>query len=93
VAARTCIVTVTDLRGIRQSVEVTAESRTPGSMASGRRPRLEIQLPQRDHAHGYRAAVGARFSGCAKWAIRSACRWTHGTAPHGRRASGTKTGG
>jgi hypothetical protein len=26
VAARTCIVTVTDLRGIRHSVEVTAES-------------------------------------------------------------------
>ncbi|HZA34317.1 MAG TPA: hypothetical protein VE505_05290 [Vicinamibacterales bacterium] len=49
-AARTCIVTVTDLRGIRQSVEVTAETvfeaaarasqlsgGTPGSMASGRR--------------------------------------------------------
>ena len=59
-AIRTCIVTVTDLRGIRQSVEVTAEKvclkqppvrcphsdEMPGSDGIGPATRLEIQVPQ-----------------------------------------------
>jgi hypothetical protein len=59
VAARTCIVTVIDLRGIRQSVEVTAETVFEGAARAlsalrrdawidgiGPATRLEIQVPQ-----------------------------------------------
>jgi hypothetical protein len=59
VAARSCIVAVTDLRGIRQSVEVTAESvfeaadralsvlrRDAWSDGIGPATRQEIQVPQ-----------------------------------------------
>ena len=58
-AARTCIVTVTTLRGIRQSVEVTAESVFEAAARAlsalrrdawidgiGPTTRLEIQVPQ-----------------------------------------------
>jgi hypothetical protein len=58
-AARTCLVTVTDLRGIRQSVEVTAETvfeaaaralsalrQDPWIDAIGPATRLDIQVPQ-----------------------------------------------
>jgi hypothetical protein len=59
VAARTCIVTVTDLRGIPQSVEVTAESVFEAAARAlsalrrdawidgiGPATRLEIEVPQ-----------------------------------------------
>ena len=71
-AARTCLVTVTDLRGIRQSVKVIAESVFEAAARAlsalrrdawidgiGPATRLVIQVPQPAIAHGYyRASVG-----------------------------------
>ena len=78
-ATRTCIVTVTDLRGIRQSVEVTAESVFDAAARAlsalrrdawidgiGPATRLEIQVPQPAITHTV--------------TVRQLERWANGSA-------------